>query len=78
MMYEQMEEKLVQLTRKDADYQELKKQFEKSEHTYLAILNRLSPEEKQILEDYICKSEELEYWRTFLAYCLGLSGGNLI
>ena len=64
-------QRVIDLAKQDADYQQLLGRCEELSPEYLRILHSLSPEQQQILEEYISCCEEMEYRLAQLAYDFG-------
>ena len=64
-------EQIIELARRDEDYQQLLRQCKELSPAYLEILHSLSDEQQQTLEKYISCCEEMEYRLAQLAYLFG-------
>ena len=67
MKQEYWDQILLEAARKDPEYQALLRTCREAEESYRAILDSLSPEQQEQLQDYICACEELEHRLTVLA-----------
>ena len=63
--------KLLAAAATDEDYQNRLKQCQAAEDAYLTIINKLLPEHREIVENYITMCEELEYRMVQLAFYVG-------
>jgi hypothetical protein len=59
----------------DADFQNLSKQLVFAEKQYRTVIEKLSPIELEIIENYIALCEEVEYQKTRTAYYCGKRNG---
>lgn len=60
----------------DRDYRELCLLRNEQETVYISIMEKLSPEEKEQVEDYIASCENLEYMMSIMAYEFGKQVGR--
>ena len=60
--------KLLAASAADEDYQNRLAQCQAAENNYLTIIDKLLPEHREIIENYITMCEELEYRMVQLAY----------
>ena len=63
------------LLRTDQDFRELFQRLEITPKEYDAVVEKLSLNQRQVIEDYISLCEELEYQKTFTAYYCGKRNG---
>ena len=56
---------------KDPEFQALLTRQAETEKDYLRVIKKLSPQERQVIEQYLSLCEELEYQRTITAYKCG-------
>lgn len=63
------------LLSKDADFQELSQRLIGAQADYQTVIGKLSPEERQRIENYIALCEETEYQKTLTAYYCGKRNG---
>ena len=63
--------KVNRLLRSDGDFQELYKEIKIAEENYQTVLDKLSPEDQWVVENYIALCEEIERKRTMIAYVCG-------
>ena len=66
---------LVPMMDTDPDYQQALRKLEKVEPDYLALLETLTPEQRDVLERYIAACEEVDDALLFLAYEDGRKNG---
>ena len=64
--------KLVSMMEQDADYQQALQRLETAEPEYMALLETLKPEQREILERYIAATEALDDPLIYLAYQIGM------
>ena len=67
MCLDDLWDRLVAITEKDAAYQEALSRVERLEPAFLAIRESLRPEQREILDDYIAACEALEQCEIYLA-----------
>ena len=60
--------KVNRLLRDDQDFQELFKEIQTAEAVYQATVDKLTPEDRWAIENYIALCEEIERKRTMAAY----------
>ena len=65
----------VKRVEKDTLYQALLERCAEQECLYLNIIQKLTPEERLVVEDYIALCEELQYQKTHTAYYCGKEAG---
>ena len=63
------------LLSKDADFQALLERLTEVQLEYQAVVDKLPPENTQIIENYIALCEEIEYQKTLTAYYCGKRNG---
>ena len=63
--------RMVIMMKQDADYQQALRQAKKAEPDYLALLETMAPEKREVLERYIAACEAMDDALVFLAYQLG-------
>jgi len=63
------------LLAQDAEFQNLLEGLAVAQRDYQSVINRLSPEERQSIENYIALCEETEYQKTLTAYYCGKRNG---
>lgn len=56
---------------RDAEYRELLEQQAEAQRRYERVCEKLSPEDREILEDYIGICEDIEYFKAHIAYRCG-------
>ena len=66
---------LVPMMDADPDYQQALQKLEEVEPEYLALLETLTPEQRDVLERYIAACEEVDDALLFLAYEDGRKNG---
>ena len=71
MDYEKLWDDLVTAAKTDENYQQALKEVENLESHYLEVCDRLSSEEKDVIEDYIAACEALGDAMMLIAYRLG-------
>ena len=54
----------------DAYYQETLRECREAEAKYLEVVGRLTPEEREVIDDYVTVCENLEFQRARIAYFL--------
>jgi hypothetical protein len=59
----------------DTDFQSLTEQLDTAYEHYSAVVEKLPPEDQDIIEDYIALCSELEYQKTYTAYYCGRRNG---
>lgn len=59
----------------DADCNYLFRKIQKAEKMYMEIMEKLSEEERESVDDYVALCEDMEYRKAQLAYAIGLSDG---
>lgn len=59
---------LVLRMEQDPDYQQALQRFKEAEPAYLALLETMTPENREVLERYIAAAEALDDPLIFLAY----------
>lgn len=59
------------LLSKDPDFQHLLQRLTVAQINYQSVIEKLSAEEQEMIEDYIALCEEVEYQKAFIAYCCG-------
>ena len=64
---------LVPMMEQDPDYQQALQKLKETEPAYLALLETMTPENREILERYIAACEALDDPLIFLAYQIGRS-----
>ena len=64
---------LVLRMEQDPDYQQALQRLKEAEPAYLALLETMTPENREILERYISACEALDDPLIFLAYQIGRS-----
>ena len=64
---------LVLRMEQDPDYQQALQRLKEAEPAYLALLETMTPENREILERYISACEALDDPLNFLAYQIGRS-----
>lgn len=67
------DQKILELTHTDSDYQDILQQVREKEVDYQRILATLSSEDALVVDDYIALCEELLYQKVRLAYIAGTS-----
>ena len=67
--------RLVLMMEQDADYQQALQRLKEVEPDYLALLETMAPEKREILERYIAASEATDDPLLFLAYQIGICQG---
>ena len=72
MCLDDLWDRMLEYTEKDAAYQETLSRVERLEPAFLAIRESLHPEQRQILDDYIAACEALEQCEIFLAAKLSM------
>lgn len=60
-----------ELLKKDSEFQELLTELKEAEKRYTMVRAKLSPSDREIVEDYISLCEDVEYWKTHTAYKVG-------
>lgn len=55
----------------DPDYKMLLQEHQQAEKDYLAVAEKLSPEDRETVERYIALCEEIEYQKTHTAWRCG-------
>ena len=63
---------LVPMMKQDPDYQQALQRLETAEPEYMALLETLKPEQREILERYIAATEALDDPLIYLAYQIGM------
>lgn len=64
---------MVKRLEKEPLYQELLTECEQAQIVYDKIMEKLTPEERRSVEDYIALCEELDYQKVYTAYYCGRS-----
>lgn len=64
---------LVPMMEQDANYQQALRRLKEAEADYLALLETMLPQEREVLEQYISACEALDDPLIFLAYQIGLA-----
>ena len=62
---------LVPMMEQDTDYQQALQRLKEIEPEYLALLETLSPQQRDVLERYIAACETVDDSLLFLAYQIG-------
>ena len=62
---------LVQMMEQDADYQQALQRLKETKADYLAFLETLTPENREVLERYIAACEAMDDPLIYLAYQIG-------
>ena len=62
---------LVPMMEQDADYQQALQRLKEAETDYLALLETMAPEKREVLERYIAACEAMDDPLIFLAYQIG-------
>ena len=70
--------RLMQRVENDEEHQLLLMQCRNAEMDYLTIMERISEEDRLIIEEYISICEDMEYRKTQLAYEMGLFDSRII
>ena len=70
---EELWRRLIPMMEQDADYQQTLQQLKETEADYLALLETMTPRQRETLERYIAASEALDDPLIYLAYQIGLS-----
>lgn len=65
---------LVPMMEQDPDYQQALQQLKDIEPEYLALLETLSPQQRNVLERYIAATEAMDDPLIFMAYQIGRTG----
>lgn len=73
MNADELWQRLVPMMEKNADYQQALRRVEETEKDYLALLETLSPENREVLQRYITACEAIDDPLLYLAYQLGLA-----
>lgn len=63
------------LLSQDADFQALQQRLAEAQIKYQAVVDRLSPEDLETIENYIALCEEIEYQKALTAYYCGKLNG---
>jgi hypothetical protein len=69
-------ELVSQFAKSDAWYQACFARMKEKEEKYLEIMDLLTPQQRQAVEDYIAASEEMEHALLPIAYRLGAVVGD--
>lgn len=65
---------LVPMMEQDPDYQQALQHLKDIEPEYLALLETLSPQQRNVLERYIAATEAMDDPLIFMAYQIGRTG----
>ena len=60
-----------ELLKQDPEYNEMMAELAEAEEKYLKVREKLSPEDREIVEHYIALCEDVEYQKTHTAYKAG-------
>ena len=60
-----------ELLKCDPEYQKMLQDRLEAEQAYIAVMEKLSPEDRECVDNYIALCENLEYQRTHTAYRCG-------
>ena len=71
MRFAEIQDRVARAAKTDGWVQECKARMEELEPAYQAIRGMLTPEQQELLDDYIAACEELEYSHIYVAYQLG-------
>ena len=71
MNRDELRNRLVLMAERDAEYQRALQDLQAAEPAYLALLETLEPEKREILERYITACEMLDDSMLVLAYHIG-------
>ena len=63
--------RLVLMMEQDADYQQALQRLKEAEVDYLALLETMTPENREVLERYIAACEAIDDPLIYLAYQIG-------
>lgn len=69
--------RLVLMMEEDLDYQQALQRLQAAEVDYLALLETLTPENREVLERYIAACEAMDDPLIYLAYSLGETSAAL-
>ena len=70
--------RLVPMMAQDPDYQQALQRLKDAEADYLALVETMTPKEKEILERYIAACEAMDDPLIYLAYILGKTSAALL
>ena len=65
--------RLVPMMERDAEYQQALQRVKEAEKDYLALLETMTPEKREVLQRYIAACEAVDDPLLFLAYQIGLA-----
>ena len=71
MSYDNLWEEVMKTAMKDPEFQWTQNKLEKAEENYLEVCKSLTPEQKQVVEDYIAACEHQGDYLAVTAYHLG-------